>query len=70
VKELCKVEYGIAHSKIVKQLTFTDMKTAKKYREVTVDFWIRPDQSNLLFVVTCKGECVAFTTVKYKDNVL
>jgi hypothetical protein len=68
VKQLCKVEYRVQRSKLWSERSFKDQTTRQKWRTATFDFCIRLDNTTLEYFVTYKGEQVAHTEAKYKED--
>jgi hypothetical protein len=68
VKELCKVSYGIKCSKLWRESSYKDPSTGQKWRAATFDLWIHLDSATLEFFVQYKGELVAYTDAKYKED--
>lgn len=68
VKELCKVEYGIKCSKLWREPSYRSAATKEKWRDATFDLLIGLDSATLHFFVGYKGEAVAYTEAKYKEE--
>ncbi|KAF1830154.1 actin-like ATPase domain-containing protein [Decorospora gaudefroyi] len=68
VKELCKVDYGIKCSKLWRETSYRDSTTKQKWRDATFDLFIGLDSATLHFFVLYKGEAVAYTEAKYKEE--
>jgi hypothetical protein len=68
VKELCKVEYGIKCSKLWREQSYRSAVTKEKWRDANFDFLIGLDSATLHFIVEYKGEPVAYTEAKYKEQ--
>jgi hypothetical protein len=68
VKELCKVEYKIQRSKLWVERSFKDKSTRQKWRSALFDFYIRLENTTLEYFVMYKGEQVAHTEAKYKED--
>lgn len=68
VKQLCKVDYGIKCSKLWREASYRDPNTKEKWRDATFDLYIGLDNATLHFFVAYKGEPVAYTEAKYKEE--
>ncbi|KAF1995329.1 actin-like ATPase domain-containing protein, partial [Amniculicola lignicola CBS 123094] len=68
VKELCKVTYGIKCSILWKESSYRDRATGEKWRDATFDLHVALDSATLHFIVMYKGDPVAHTEAKYKEE--
>lgn len=67
VKPLCKVDYAIKCSKLYHESSYRDPLTREKWRDATFILYLGLD-TTLHFFVTYKGEPVAYTEAKYKED--
>ncbi len=68
IKQLCTVQYGIDRSTLRLERSYRDPATNKKWRDATFDLVIMLDSATLRFMVNYKGERVAYTSAKYKED--
>ncbi|KAJ4352430.1 uncharacterized protein N0V89_007778 [Didymosphaeria variabile] len=68
VKELCSVAWRIDRVKLLNEPLFTDRHDKQNYRTAIFDLHVTFESATIRFEIAYKGETVAFTEAKYKED--